>query len=245
MILPLVLALLLQPPAAIGAASAEVERSRAIAREAELARSSAPIDANARTALNAILAQRAFSRMRTESWQAQLSRHVRDWLTGIWERTFGRVIGRRSVATTLAWTAAAAALIFLIVWLVNLASPGRRERPISMGPLDVPRRPGHLLAQEAEALIRAGHIRDAIRVAYQAGVSRLDEVGALRADETRTPRESLRLLDDGNRRRPAFARLTTIFERAWYGSRPPAADSGDEVLRLLRDLECLSFDRAK
>lgn len=244
MILPIVL-LLLQAPAPIEAPSPELERSRAIAREAELARSSGPADPTARATLNAILAQRAFRRSRTETWQAQVSRRVREWLAGIWERTFGRVMARRSVATTLAWIVALAALAVLLVWLAQLALPRRRERPISMGPLEVPRPPGHVLAREAEALVRAGNLRDAIRIAYQAGVSRLDEVGALRADDTRTPRESLRLLDRENRRRPAFARLTAIFEPVWYGSRPPAADCGDEILRLLRDLECLSFDPAK
>jgi hypothetical protein len=36
-----------------------------------------------------------------------------------------------------------------------------------------------------------------------------------------------------------------MFERAWYGSRPPDAAAGDTILTLLEDLQCLSFDRAR
>jgi len=220
-------------------------RLRAMAREASLPATASRSDVNARDTLNRILAQRAFTRSRVESWQAIFMRQVRDWIAKIWQRTLGRAIGARTLATGLAGAAAAAAVLVLIVWLLRLSSQRRAERPISIGPMGVARLPGHVLGEQAAVLIGQGDIREGARLAYQAALSRLHEEGALRADDARTPRESLRLLPDPHRRRPALARLTAIFERAWYGARAPAAESGDEILRLLRELECLSFDRAK
>ena len=217
----------------------------AAAHEASLASQPRPPTAYARSVLNGVLAQRGFQQSRGESWRAALQRRLRDWFTSLWERTLGRRIGQRRAAETLAWSAAAAAIAVLIVWLLRLGSRRRGERLVSMGTIPVPRLPGHILGMRAAALIREGNIREGVRVAYQAGVSRLAEEGALRVDDARTPRESLRLLSPEHRRRPAFAALTAIFERAWYGSRAPDAGAGETVLQLLEDLHCLSFDRAK
>ena len=99
------------------------------------------------------------------------------------------------------------------------------------------------LAIEAASLVRAGRPRDAVRVAYRAAVSRLEEEGALRADEARTPREYLRALPAQHRRRATLARMTVAFERTWYGVRV-APDAGAEIITILQDLECLSRDHA-
>ena len=116
---------------------------------------------------------------------------------------------------------------------------------MTVGPLHGHRAPGHVLGLEAAALIRAGRIRDGARVAYRAGVHRLEEEGALRVDEARTPREYVRLLPRVHRRHATLSALTTTFERIWYGSRAAAPDEGDKILALLQDLGCLHADRAK
>ena len=241
------LLLLLQAPAAVPPAQ-DAERHRAVeraaAREAELASQPPALPANAHDVLNGILSEPSFQRARTESWQAELQRRMRDWLADLWDRTFGARIGRRSAAVVLAWTAAFGALVVLIVWLVRLGSRRRLERPVSIGSIGIPRLPGHVLGAQAAALIRAGQIREGARIAYQAGVSRLIEEGVLRGSETQTPRESLRQVPRGHRRQPPFAALTTMFERVWYGSRPPDAAAGETLLTLLKDLQCLYFDRA-
>jgi Domain of unknown function (DUF4129) len=240
--------LLLQAPA--GAPSAQdAERAdvqlRAAAREAELASQPVARPANAHDVLNGILADPAFKRARVDSWQSALQRRMREWFTDLWDRTIGAAIGRRRAAELLAWTAAAAAIVVLVVWLIRLTSRQRAERPVSMGTIGIPRLPGHVLGAQAAELIRAGRIREGARIAYQAGLSRMIEEGAMRANDTQTPRESLRQLPRGHRRRQTFAALTALFERAWYGSRPPDADTGDTILTLLEDLQCLSFDRAR
>ena len=241
------LLLLLQAPAvapSVQDADRAAAHARAAAREAELASQPAALPPNAHAVLDGILAEPSFQRARVESWQTAMQRRLREWFTDLWERTIGPRIGRRRAAELLAWTVATGALVVLIVWLVRLNSRRRLERPVSMGTIDIPRLPGHVLGAQAAALIRDGRIREGARIAYQAGVSRLIEEGVLRGNETQTPRESLRQVPRGHRRQPPFGALTTRFERVWYGSRPPDAAAGETLLTLLKDLQCLSFDRA-
>ena len=221
-----------------------VLRLRAMAREAQTL--AAPRqDTGARGALSAVLAQKRFQRARAGSWQADLQRRVGRWLTDLWAKTFGRTAGQRTVAQVVAWTASLAAIAVLVAWLARLSTRRRDDRPTTVGPLHEHRAPGHLLGLEAAALIRAGQIRDGARVAYRAGVHRLEEEGALRVDEARTPREYVRLLPHVHRRHATLSALTTTFERIWYGSRAAAPDEGDKILALLQDLGCLHADRAK
>jgi hypothetical protein len=144
----------------------------------------------------------------------------------------------------LAWAASIGAILVLLVALARTAATRGAGRPIAFN-TGTPGRTGAAeLALEAVALARAGHVRDAARVAYRAAVRRLEEEGALRADEARTPREYLRLLPSPHRRRPALAALTATFERIWYGSSAAGPDEGDRIVALLQDLECLSRDHA-
>jgi len=242
------LLLLLQAPAAVPPAQ-DADRAaaqvRAAAREAELASQPVDFPPHAHDVLDGILAEPAFKRARVESWQSALKRRFQVWLADVWDRTIGTRIGRRRAAEVLAWSAAAGALLVLVVWLIRLTSRQRAERPVSMGTIEIPRLPGHVLGAQAAALIRAGRIREGARIAYQAGLSRMIEEGAMRANDTQTPRESLRQLPRGHRRRQTFAALTAMFERAWYGSRAPDVAAGETILTLLEDLQCLSFDRAR
>ena len=221
-----------------------VLRLRAMAREAQ-AQSPAQQDSGARAALSAVLAQKRFQRARATSWQADLQRRLRSWLLDLWAKTLGRTAGQRTVARVLAWAASLAAIAVLVAWLARLSARRRDERPVAMGPLHGHRAPGRVLGLEAAALIRAGQIRDGARVAYRAGVHQLEEEGALRVDEARTPREYVRQLPRVHRRHATLSALTTTFERIWYGSRAAAPDEGDKILALLQDLGCLHADRAK
>jgi hypothetical protein len=222
-----------------------VLRLRAMAREAEAMAPAPRQDTHARDVLTSVLAQKRFARARTTSWQAVLQRRIRRWLADLWDKTVGRTAGQQTIARVVAWIVSLAAIVVLVVWLLRLSQRRRDDQPTSVGPLHGHRAPGHVLGLEAAALIRAGQIRDGARVAYRAGVHRLEEEGALRVDEARTPREYVRLLPRAHRRHATLSALTTTFERIWYGSRAAAPDEGDRILALLQDLGCLHADRAK
>jgi hypothetical protein len=216
---------------------------RAMAREASVV-TPAVRPAGARDTLTRTLAMRGFQNTRSLTWQARLLQRLKAWLADLWERTLGRRVGQRTVAVVLAWMVSIAAIAVLLIWLTRLAAGRRAEGPSDLGSVEAPRTAGRTLALEAAALARAGRVREAARVAYRAAVHRLEEEGALRVDETRTPREYLRLLPAPHRRHAALVSLTEAFERIWYGSRPPAPRDGETIIALLQDLECLSPDRA-
>jgi hypothetical protein len=204
----------------------------------------APDRAAARATLHEILSQRAFASARTDSWITSLRRRFEEWLVDLWRRRFGGRVAGRGFARGLAWIASIAAVIALLIWLGRMTLRARAEAPLAIGARAPQRRAGRDLALEAAALIDAGRTRDAARVAYRAAVHRLEEDGAFRVDETRTPREYLRLLPPPHRRRAPLASLTAAFERLWYGSRVASEEDGRQIVALLQELECLSPDRA-
>jgi hypothetical protein len=197
-----------------------------------------------RDVLHRVLSDRRFARARTVSWQAMLQRRVRDWLARVLSRV-SPVLGGRRPVQVLAWMAAAAAILVLILRLLRLSLDRRAAPAVDTGPVLPPPTPGHVLAAEAAALIRAGRIREGARSAYAAAVRRLEEDGAIRRDPSRTPRETLRVLPIAHHRAVPMAALTAFFERVWYGGRAAGAGDGSHLLALLRDLECLPSDRAK
>jgi len=199
---------------------------------------------DARAALAHVLDDRAFQRARRDSWQRRLVDRVKNWLADAWDRSLGRRFGTRSVAVALAWAASIGAIVVLLIGLARAAAARRAERPIAFNTGTPDRTAAGELALEAVSLARAGRVREAVRAAYRAAVRQLEEEGALRVDDARTPREYLRLLPAPHRRRPALAALTTTFERIWYGSSAPGPDEGERIVALLRDLECLSRDHA-
>ena len=220
-----------------------VARLRAMQREAsQTATVQRPRDA--RDALSRVLASRGFQNARTRTWQTRVMQAVTEWIADLWGRTLGRRVGTRTIGLVLAWAASIGAVAVLLIWLTRAAVRRRADAPIDLGSVGAARAAGRELALEAAALARAGHVREAVRVAYRAAVQRLEEEGALRVDDARTPREYLRLLPAPHRRRQPLALLTSTFERIWYGSRPPRPEDGAAIISLLQDLECLSPDRA-
>ena len=203
-----------------------------------------PDPSGARAALHAIMSQPAFAHAHGGSWQTNLRQRFSDWLTDLWARTIGAVVARETVVRDVAWVVAIVAVSVLVVWLLRLARRGSVRAPLAIGAGPERATAGRDLARQAVELIRAGRTRDAARVAYRAAVQHLAEEGALNVDESRTPREYLRLLPSPHRRRSALTALTTTFERLWYGSRSASPDDGDRIVLLLQELECLSRERA-
>jgi hypothetical protein len=236
------LALAAQSPAP---AVYSVQQQEAIRAEARLARTSRAADRTAaRAALRAVLSRRAFADARTESWQASLRRRFEQWFSDLWNRVLGSRRPSADAARALAWTASILAVSVLLAWLWRIAARRRAEAPLALDARPAHHPAGRELALEAAALIGAGRTRDAARLAYRAALYRLEEEGAIRVDDARTPRESLGLLPPLHRRRPTLSALTAAFERIWYGSRDASADEGREIIALLQDMECLSREHA-
>jgi hypothetical protein len=91
---------------------------------------------------------------------------------------------------------------------------------------------------EARDAAAKGEWRDAIHLAYWAGISFLERQGMWKPDRARTPREYLRLLSSTSEYRETLTALTRIFELAWYANRGASERTFSQTLEELEKLGC-------
>jgi hypothetical protein len=91
---------------------------------------------------------------------------------------------------------------------------------------------------EARAAAAKGEWREAIHLAYWAGISFLERQGLWKPDRARTPREYLRLLSGSSEHRDTLTALTRIFELAWYAKREASERTFSQTLTELEKLGC-------
>jgi hypothetical protein len=217
----------------------------ALGREAEAlgtaqaVRATPDEDDTARAALTRVLAGPEFKHMVRQSAMTRLRQRLTQWLVRMWERLGGGRLGGRGPALVFAWIVALSALGMLTAWLVRMILRQEGSVRLALTPSRARRRSARTWALEA---LKASDPREAARCAYRAAVCRLEEEGAWRADDTRTPREYLGLLSQDHRRRGLLAEVTHRFEEIWYGARPATEDDRRSLLIRLKELGCLPAD---
>jgi hypothetical protein len=200
--------------------------------------SNSEVRQRARSAVQKILERPEFQRSAASRWLERLQRRIGDWLADLRQRLgLSRSTGLRT-AQALAWMTALVAAAGLGVWLARtLAHP--RGAALDLGAGYTARRKARECALRALADARAGNLKEAVRSAYKAAVLQLEEQGAWRVDESRTPREYLRMLGKGDSRTPLMMDLTQRFEQIWYGDRVVSPDDTSRVTAHLEALGCL------
>ena len=91
---------------------------------------------------------------------------------------------------------------------------------------------------EARTAAARGDWRDAIHLAYWAGISFLEREGFWKPDRARTPREYLRLMSAQSEQRETLSVLTRIFELTWYAKRGASEQTFSQTLEQLEKLGC-------
>lgn len=195
--------------------------------------------AQARGVLNDVLSRREFENSRGRTWMKTVREWVAERLVKLWQRLGGERLGRRGTAVALAWISALAALAVLAGWLVKGLVRASRDPGFHLGAAPSRRKSARAWALQARASTDA---RETARCAYRATVRRLEEEGAWRIDDARTPREYLRLLPPAHSRRAIVAGITGRFEQIWYGAREATPDDSRKFLSELKDLGCLPAD---
>jgi hypothetical protein len=99
-------------------------------------------------------------------------------------------------------------------------------------------------AQEALAAADRGDYREAIHCAYWASVARLEDICILPKDRSRTPRESLLLLEQHPREQGVLQAITRNFELIWYGYRPASATEWAGAREQMEKIGCLQVSIA-
>jgi Domain of unknown function (DUF4129) len=93
--------------------------------------------------------------------------------------------------------------------------------------------------QDTLAAADRGDFREAIHCAYWASVAHLEDIRVLPRDRARTPRESLRLLDQHAKEQGVMRTVTRSFELIWYGYRPVSASDWAGTKEQLEKMGCL------
>jgi len=216
-----------------------LERLNAIEQAAQQSTEPSLSGPQAQTKLKEILARGEFNSVRGPSaWDLLQARSMR-WLFNILDKIFGRVAAPAQIGQLLVWILIALAAAMLAVWLkrkLKTAVQDVRREPLRFAPPSS--KSSRKWLAEAQAAALEGRWRDAIHLAYWAGIARLEENGAWVPDRARTPREYLRLLPDRNQHRPALAELTQKFEIIWYGDRQANSTDFQHVVAQLERMQC-------
>jgi hypothetical protein len=116
------------------------------------------------------------------------------------------------------------------------------SEPETVVPTDLPvsARSWALWLADARAAAAQDNWREAIHLAYWAGISFLEQQGTWRPDRARTPREYLRLLPGSSEHRESLAALTRVFELTWYAKRDADAGVFSQTMEALERLGCHS-----
>jgi hypothetical protein len=196
----------------------------------------ADVSAN-REELNSILARREFRDVQGPSWFDRLKQRLLEFILNF----LGRLIRSAAIPTISKFFVyglmglAVAALAF-----VAYRSLWSNRDFDSIVPKDLPisAKEWAIWLSEARAAAAKGDWRDAIHLAYWAGISFLERQGTWKPDRARTPREYLRLLSSSSEHRETLTALTRIFELTWYANRGASERTFSQTLEELEKLGC-------
>ena len=195
--------------------------------------------AAARQKLAEILARREFHNVHGSSLGDILLTKIFAWLSRLLTRLSISGSSRFDLFQILVYFLIATALILLLIWtLRRLRRPPEEPAAREIIPFAPPARSWRAWLAEARSLAQQQDWRNAIHLAYWAGISLLEERGTWKPNRARTPREYLRLVGPRTPHYPPLAALTRKFEVVWYGHRDAAESDFQETLGQLEKLGC-------
>lgn len=191
-----------------------------------------------RGSIQQILARHEFRKSHApgflEIWWQKLKR----WLSDFFDRH--PIYGRKGtdILHIAVYVAVAVAFVLFLVWIKRRLARSKEETGREIVPFAPSAKGWRAWLTEARDFAQRGGWRDAIHLAYWAGISFLEEQGAWRPDRARTPREYLRMLGSRKPQYPVLSDLTRKFEVTWYGNRDASAADFQETLGQLEKLGC-------
>lgn len=205
-----------------------------------------PDIASARSTLDAILARPEYQHARQKSWQEKLRERINELIARTLGRLLGHVTGQKSLARFLVWIGVAGAVILIAYWLVRRWYLAARVTEMVLQSSSVPARTWQEWIFAARDSAGRGDYRTAIHCSYWAGIARLQELGALAPDRSKTPREYLGALNKSSilqpetflTRKQALSLLTSRLEKIWYGYHIATETDFRDSLAQLETLGC-------
>jgi Domain of unknown function (DUF4129) len=214
-----------------------LERLAALKTDAQGFQQLPPDVASSRAALNEILSRREFHQVQGPTWLDRLKFKIQQWIFQFLSNLFGSssapVAGK-----ILVWSLVSIAVLVLAFFVYRTMKQNARLETIMPEVLPVSAKKWSLWMAEAQAAAAKGLWRDAVHLAYWAGISFLEESGMWRPDQARTPREYLKLIPASSEHRPALSTLTRQLEVTWYGNQQAGPETFAETLTHLENLGC-------
>ena len=197
-----------------------------------------PADALAKRAeLNSILARPEFRDVQGPNWLDRLKQRLLGFLFHLLERLF-RSSAIPTISKYLVYVLMGLAVTALGYFAYRSIRSSDKLESVVPTELPVSAKEWAIWLKEARAAAAKSDWRDAIHLAYWAGISFLERQGMWKPDRARTPREYLRLLASSSEHRETLTALTRIFELAWYAKRDASEGTFSQTLRELEKLGC-------
>jgi hypothetical protein len=207
------------------------EALQAPAARADLGHSHAQVDQ--------IFRGREFQGSHEPSWLDKQIARIRSWISSRLDKLFGRMGVSATVGNAIAWTIVTLVALLLAFWAVRSVINAAARSEMDLRGAIPAGQDWRYWAKEACAAAERGDYRAAIHAAYWTAVAQLEENRLLPEDRSRTPRESLRLVQQGHAAYAPLAHLTRRLELTWYGFQLATAEDWDDVRKQLEALECL------
>lgn len=217
-----------------------------LAQEVELSAQPVSSSPNAREDLDRILARSEFGAVKPPSAWDLFRQRLAAWIERMLLRLLGGAANHPLGGQILFWLLIVAAVGVVAMWVFRFFAS--RDRVNTLGPSAdvIAVRTWQEWIREAREAASRGDFREAVHSAYWAGIARLEDLGVVPKDRTKTPREYLQLMvepADGQlvrapvHREPLTA-LTRGLERVWYADRGARLEDFHESLRHLEDMGC-------
>jgi len=197
-----------------------------------------PGDAAARDRLNRILSAGEFRRVSGPTGWELLWQRINAWLDEFFKKHFPKAPDLNQAGQIFVWVMIGIASCVLAVWLYRQARQQIVDPRREILPFMPSARGWRAWLADARTQAGEGHWREAIRMGFWAGVSRLESQGIWRPDKARTPREYLKAIPADSESKPAFAATVRTFEEAWYGERASSAKDFEQFVTELERLGC-------
>jgi hypothetical protein len=191
----------------------------------------------ARAKLTQILARSEFHQVHGATWWDRLKFRIAMWIFRLLSRFFGSS-SAPTVGRFFVWGLVTIAVLALAYFVFRTIRQNARLETIMPEVLLVSAKQWRVWMKEARAAAAKGLWRDAVHLAYWGGISFLEESGAWRPDQARTPREYLRLLPVDSQHRTALSTLTRRLEVTWYGNEVAGPETFSETISHLEELGC-------
>ena len=214
-------------------------------QEVEFSAQSFSGSSNAREELDHILARSEFATVKPPSAWELFRQRLAAWVERMLQKLLGGASRHPIGGQILFWVFIVAAVGFVAMWVFRFFATRDRGSALAPSTDVIAVRTWQEWIRAAREAANRGDFREAVHSAYWAGIARLEDLGVVPKDRTKTPREYLQFVVEPADGHPPealhgepLAALTKGLERIWYANRGAGVDDFRESLRHLEAMGC-------